>query len=242
MLNRRTFLTYLGGVVSLPIVSKFDWLLNERASPLTGGAKLKFGAPPSDVATLLFSVRNLISDPSRWCQGTHWTEGRFCVLGAILAERFRYEINAHRPDVNRNDVEFLKEFQSNLDKHLWKDSSVDDYAPVRDDLIHTARWVLDVVVRCDHGDRGHVEDWNDLTSTTHNDVLDVLDRAINYELSDTFAAEVILRTNPDVSGLYEDPAIDFSPSSTEPSSVIERTCNRVFNLMPSLPPEAWRSI
>jgi hypothetical protein len=241
LLNRRTFLTYLGGAVSLPIVSKFDWLLNERASPLTGGAKLKLGAPPSDVATLLFNVRNLISDPSRWCQGTHWTEGRFCVLGAILAERFRCEINAHRPDVNRNDVEFLNEFQSNLDEHLWKDS-FDDYAPLRDDLVHTARWVLNTVVRHEHGNRGAVESWNDFPSTTHGDVLGVLDQAITFELSDAYAAEVILQTNPDVSGLYEDTAIDFSPSSLEPDSLIEKTCCRVFNLSSSPLPEAWRSI
>ena len=241
MLNRRTFLSYSGGAVSIPIVSKFDWLLNEPASPLTGGTKRKFVAPPSDVATLLFRARSLISDPSRWCQGTHWTEGRFCVLGAILAERFLCKINAHRPDVNQNDVEFLNEFQSNLDKHLWKDR-YDDYAPLRDDLVHTARWVLNAVVRHEHGHRGVVENWNDFPSTTHSDVLGVLDQAIAFELSDAYAAEVILRINPDVSGLYEDTAIDFSPSSLEPDSIVEKTCCRVFSLTPSQLPETWRLI
>jgi len=163
MLNRRTFLSYSGGAISLPIVSKFEWLLNKPASLPTGDPILKTGAPPTDVATLLFRARNLIAAPSRWCQGTHWAEGQFCLLGAILAERFRYEINAHRPDVNRNDVAFLKEFQSNLDKHLWKDS-YDDYAPLRDDLVHTARWVLNAVVRHEQGHRGAVENWNDFPS------------------------------------------------------------------------------
>ena len=241
MLNRRTFLSYSGGAISLPIVTKLDWLMNEHTGHLVGDCQPVFGTPPSDVTTLLLRARCLISDPSRWCQGTHWMEGRFCITGALVAERLRCEIITHRPDINRNDIEFLKEFQRDLDGYAWKDND-HDYAPVRDDLVHSARWVLNVIVRCEKGHRGHVENWNDFPSTTHADVLDVLNRAMVYELSDTYAAEVILRTNPDVCGLFEDPAIDFSPSSVEPGSVIEKTYNRVIDLTPSRHPEAWRSI
>ena len=79
--------------------------------------------------------------------------------------------------------------------------------------------------------------WNDDPSRTHSDVLDLLDKAIAFELSDTFASEVILRTDPEVYELAKDRRLNFEASNgNDPDSITEKAINRVMRLWGPIEP------
>jgi hypothetical protein len=227
VINRRTFLSHSSCVLSLPVTTKFGWVMNEHTAP-----KTITGTVPSDVMTLLYRARWLISDPARWQQDAQWTDDKFCILRALIAERFRLEISNHWAGDYWDENENLKEFRRDLSEYARKDGA-DDYAPMRDDLVRTARWVLGAVVRYeyDYRQRVQVESWNDLTTTKHRDVLGIFDQAINYERSDIYAAKVISVIGEDWLGLVEDPRIGArSSDGSDPTSIPDLAFQRVLRL------------
>ena len=227
MPNRRTFLSHSCCVLSLPVTTKFDWVIEEHTAPQT-----ILGPTPSDVVTLLSRARHLLSDPVRWQQDAQWTDDKFCILRALIAERFRYEMNTRWAEDYWDNNDNLKEFRRDLFEYAWKDGA-DDYAPLRDDLIHTARWVLSAVVRFEHDfrQRVEIESWNDLPTTNHQNVLEIFDRAIIYERSDTYAAMVVSVIGEEWVRLVDDPSIGFcAPNDGYPGSVSERDFQRVLRL------------
>ena len=227
MLNRRTFISHSCCVLSLPVTSKLDWAIEERTTSQTIP-----GRTPSDVMTLLSRARWLLSDPARWQQDAQWTDDKFCILSALIAERFRHEIDTHWAEDYWNDNYSSREFRRDLFVHAWK-GGADEYAPMRDDLVHSARWMLSAVVRYEHDyrQRVDVESWNDLPTRSHNDVLDILNKAINYERCDIYAAKVVSAIGEDWLGLIDDPRIGFyATDDGDPNSVPERAFQRVLRL------------
>lgn len=217
MFNRRTFLKYFGYTLSLPISSKFGWLTKNDATPFEDGSR------PSDVAELLFRAKRLLSNPSHWGKDIYWEGERCCLLGAIIAEAF----------LNRKDTPW----PHNHFEEGYSNRRIDTDKAFQDDLVHTAYWVINTVLEFQCGYRAVPMLWNDDPSRTHSDVLDLLDKAIAFELSDTFASEVILRTDPEVYELAKDRRLNFEASNgNDPDSITEKAINRVMRLWGPIEP------
>jgi hypothetical protein len=166
MFTRRAFLQGITFVLPSIAVGKAGWL------ELTGdAAPIKLPVPDHlpEIAKLLIGVRNRISHPENWCQLAYVDGVKRCLTGALIEElnlREERQIpleegNAFRPDFDQNDDRSC--FYIILaKKELFPDFGWRDLAR-----------------------------WNDDPDTSHDDILRVLDRAIECATSVDVTAEVL---------------------------------------------------
>jgi hypothetical protein len=208
MLNRRTFLTFCGYMLSLPVAAQFSWNANSRGGNSADEPRL------SEVAVVMLRAKRLLSDPSHWCKRTYCEGGKYCLMGAIITEAYRD-----------------RQFTPCLDSHIdgaFSYRRLDTDKALQDGLVHTINWVVCRVLEFRSGSRSVVPQlWNDHPDTTFDDVVGLLDQVITFELSDTFAAKVIEKTDPDVLSLLQDTRVGFDVSSCEPNSVVDAVFQRV---------------
>ena len=174
MFTRRTFLNRAGSTLMTPVTNKFIWFMKEHDTPSVEVPEVQVPALNSnmfEVLEVLLRVRERLSDPARWCKGIGRKIDSFCLAGAVIAEVFR-------------DGDQIIEPKKNAD---FSDETWDD------ELVIATLWVLRIVLRDMQGEEWLIQYWNDAPSTSHADVLNLLDRAIEFERSDLLAREMLLR-------------------------------------------------
>ena len=168
--------------------------------------------PAFRVADLLIRARKLLDDPEHWCQGIFRQDKSFCLAGAVIAEA-SIEGHDYRWPVRHSD-------------------SIGDM--FQDDLVYAARWVLSVVIGTEmnvpYMTVRHIQGWNDNPKRKHEEVLEALDKAIRFELSDAYARAVLRRASEEnFIELLDGHGIDYSI----PDSGVMVTLKRVMSLSES---------